>query len=80
MGEPLDHPDAAVSIVPGFQCALGTGTLQMAEPLEPSVAMLRNQQPRTLDEIIASATAKAEQINRQTEPVLPQKEKAITHD
>lgn len=50
------------------------------EPLEPSVAMLRNQQPRTLDEIIASATAKAEQINRQTDPVLPQKEKAITHD
>lgn len=50
------------------------------EPLEPSVAMLRNQQPRTLDEIIASATAKAEQLNRQTEPVLPQKEKALTHD
>lgn len=51
-----------------------------AESLEPSVAMLRNQQPRTLDEIIASATAKAERINRQTDPVLPQKEKAITHD
>ena len=28
MGEPLDHPDAAVSIIPGFQCALGTGTPQ----------------------------------------------------
>lgn len=51
-----------------------------AEPLEPSVAMLRNLQPKTLDEIIASATAKAEQINRQAEPVLPQKEKTITRD
>ena len=28
MGEPLDHPDAAVSIIPGFQRALGTGTPQ----------------------------------------------------
>ena len=52
----------------------------MVEPLEPSVAMLRNLQPKTLDEVIASAKAKAELINRQAEPVLPQKEKDLIRD
>lgn len=34
-----------------------------SEPLEPAVETLRNTRPRTLDEIIASATARADELN-----------------
>ena len=53
-----------------------------SEPLEPAVEMLRNTRPRTLDEIIASATTRASEINSQriATPSLNRTNETLEHE
>lgn len=60
----LTRPERITAMILEDACSIYCAEHNLSsEPLEPAVEMLRNTRPRTLDEIIASATKLASEIN-----------------